>query len=47
MKLSKDGNEYIDVKINNWGVETPTRAYNIHWEDEMDKTLALIIQSSF
>lgn len=47
LKLSKDGNEYIDVKINNWGVETPTRAYNIHWEDEMDKTLALIIQSSF
>ena len=47
MKLSKDGNEYIDVKINNWGVETPARAYNIHWEDERDKNLALIIQSSF
>ena len=46
-RLSKDGNEYIDVRINNWGVETPTRAYNIHWEDEMDKNLALIIQSSF
>ncbi len=46
-RLSKDGNEYIDVKINNWGVETPARAYNIHWEDEMDKNLALIIQSSF
>ena len=46
-KLSKDGNEYIDVKLDNWGVETPARAYNIHWEDEMDKSLALIIQSSF
>ncbi|MBQ9487929.1 MAG: GGDEF domain-containing protein [Selenomonadaceae bacterium] len=46
-RLSKDGNEYIDVRINNWGVETPARAYNIHWEDEMDKNLALIIQSSF
>ena len=46
-RLTKDGNEYIDVKINNWGVETPMRAYNIHWEDEMDKNLALIIQSSF
>lgn len=46
-KLTKDGNEYIDVKINNWGVETPARAYNIRWEDEKDKNLALIIQSSF
>ena len=47
LKLSKDGNEYIDVKINNWGEETSARAYNIHWEDEDDKSLALIIQSSF
>ncbi|MBR6013484.1 MAG: GGDEF domain-containing protein [Selenomonadaceae bacterium] len=47
MKLSKDGNEYIDVKINNWGEETVARAYNIHWEDEIDKNIALIIQSSF
>ena len=47
MKLSRDGNEYIDVKINNWGEETMARAYNIHWEDEDDKSLALIIQSSF
>lgn len=46
-KLSKDGNEYIDVMINNWGEDTSTRAYNIHWEDEDDKSLALIIQSSF
>ncbi len=46
-KLSAGGNEYIDVKLNNWGVETPARAYNIHWEDEQDKNLALIIQSSF
>lgn len=46
-KLSKNGNEYIDVKINNWGVETPARAYNIRWDDDMDKYLALIIQSSF
>ena len=45
--LSKDGNEYIDVKLNNWGEETAARAYNIHWEDEMDKSLALIIQSAF
>lgn len=46
-KLSKNGNEYIDVRINNWGVETPARAYNIRWEDDMDNCLALIIQSSF
>ena len=46
-KLSKNGNEYIDVKLNNWGIETPTRAYNIRWEDDSDKTLALIIQKSF
>ncbi len=46
-KLSKNGNEYIDVRINNWGVETPARAYNIRWDDEMDNYLALIIQSSF
>ena len=46
-KLSKNGNEYIDVHINNWGVETPARAYNIRWDDDMDKYLALIIQSSF
>lgn len=47
MKLSKDGNEYIDVTINNWGEETSARAYNIHWEDVEDRSLALIIQSSF
>ena len=47
-KLSKNGNEYIDVTLNNWGgVETPTRAYNIRWDDDNDKCLALIIQSSF
>ena len=46
-KLSKNGNEYIDVKLNNWGVETPARAYNIRWDDDMDNYLALIIQSSF
>ena len=47
-KLSKNGNEYIDVVLNNyWGVETPARAYNIRWDDEMDNYLALIIQSSF
>ena len=46
-KLSKSGNEYIDVHLNNWGVETPARAYNIRWDDDMDKYLALIIQSSF
>lgn len=46
-RLSKNGNEYIDVKINNWGVETPARVYNIRWEDDMDKNMALIIQSSF
>ena len=46
-KLSKNGNEYIDVRINNWGVETPARAYNIRWDDDSDKSLALIIQSSF
>lgn len=46
-KLSRDGNEYIDVMLNNWGAETSARAYNIHWEDEFDKNLALIIQSSF
>ena len=46
-KLSKYGSEYIDVTLNNWGVETNTRAYNIHWEDEMNRSLALIIQSSF
>ncbi len=46
-KLSKDGNEYIDVTLNNWGEETTARAYNIHWDDEQDKSLALIIQSSF
>ena len=45
--LSRDGNEYIDVQLDNWGEETTARAYNIHWEDEMDKNLALIIQSSF
>ena len=45
--LSRDGNEYIDVKLNNWGEETSARAYNIHWDDERDKNLALIIQSSF
>ncbi len=47
-KLSKSGNEYIDVVLNNyWGVETPARAYNIRWDDDMDNYLALIIQSSF
>ena len=45
--LSRDGNEYIDVTLNNWGEETTARAYNIHWDDERDKNLALIIQSSF
>ena len=47
LKLSKNGNEYLDVRLNNWGVETPARAYNIRWDDDMDKYLALIIQSSF
>ena len=46
-KLSKDGSEYIDVTLDNWGTATSARAYNIHWEDEMDRNLALIIQSSF
>ena len=46
-KLSKDGSEYLDVMLNNWGAPTAARAYNIHWEDEMDRNLALIIQSSF
>ena len=46
-RLSRSGNEYIDVTLDNWGVETPARAYNIHWEDEMEKNLVLIIQSSF
>ena len=46
-KLSRDGSEYIDVALNNWGATTTARAYNIHWEDEMDRNLALIIQSSF
>ena len=46
-RLSKDGNEYIDVKLSNWGIETPARVYNIHWEDEQYRNLALIIQSSF
>ena len=45
--LSKDGNEYIDVILNNWGEDTAARVYNIHWDDERDKNLALIIQSSF
>ena len=47
LKLSKYGNEYIDIKINNWGAETTARAYNIHWEDEQNRNIALIIQSSF
>ena len=46
-RLSKNGNEYIDVKLNNWGAETPARAYNIRWDEDSDKSLALIIQSSF
>ena len=46
-RLSKHGSEYIDLTLKNWGVETSVRAYNIHWEDEQDKNLALIIQSSF
>lgn len=46
-KLSRDGNEYIDVVLDNWGEETSARAYNIQWEDEGDRHLALIIQSSF
>lgn len=46
-RLSKNGSEYIDVTLDNWGVSTSTRAYNIHWEDEQDRNLALIIQSSF
>ena len=47
LRLSKKGSEYIDVKLDNWGVETSARAYNIHWEDEQNRNLALIIQSSF
>ena len=46
-KLSERGHEYIDVKLKNRGIETNARAYNIYWEDEQDKNLALIIQSSF
>ena len=46
-RLSKHGSEYIDVTLNNWGVATSARAYNIHFEDEQDRSLALIIQSSF
>lgn len=46
-RLTKNGNEYIDVALDNWGVSTNTRAYNIHFEDEQDRNLALIIQSSF
>ena len=46
-KLSKDGSEYIDVTLDNWGTATSARAYNIHWEDEMNRNIALIIQSSF
>ena len=46
-KLSKSGNEYIDLELDNWGAKTNTRAYNIHFEDEEDRNLALIIQSSF
>ena len=46
-RLSKSGNEYIDLEMDNWGAKTNTRAYNIHFEDEEDRNLALIIQSSF
>ena len=46
-RLSRDGNEYIDTVLDNWGAPTNTRAYNIHWEDRRGKSLALIIQDSF
>ena len=46
-RLSLEGNEYIDTVLDNWGAPTNTRAYNIHWEDQRERHLALIIQDSF
>ncbi len=46
-RLSREGNEYIDVTLDNWGAPTNTRAYNIHWEDQRNRSLALIIQDAF
>ena len=46
-RLSREGNEYIDTTLDNWGAPTNTRAYNIHWEDQRGRPLALIIQDAF
>ncbi len=46
-RLSRNGNEYLDVTLDNWGEATNTRAYNIYWEDDRERHLALIMQEPF
>ena len=46
-RLSAKGNEYIDVILDNWGAPTNTRVYNIRWEEEDVRHMALIIQEPF
>ncbi len=45
--LSKEGNEYLEGILYNWGGPTPVRTYNIEWDAEKHKICALIIQDPF
>ena len=44
--LSKDGNEYLECMLYNWGGPTNARTYNIIWDDK-HKSCALVIQEPF
>ena len=45
--LSKDGNEYLESMLYNWGGPTNVRTYNIYWDDNQHRTCALVIQEPF
>ena len=45
-KLSRNGNEYLHSRLDNWGTPTDTKTYNIIWEENEEK-YALVIQDPF
>lgn len=45
--LSKDGSEYLESMLYNWGGATSARIYNICWDEEKHRSCALIIQEPF
>ena len=46
-ELSKDGREYIICTVSDWGCNAGTRAYNIDWDDDANRHVALIITEPF